>query len=80
MLIKTIVADPPEIGISYNLKSILKNNCTWAEVEQHWITTKNFRLAEVVNVDFTAEIFEKWLHYKKPMGFKLVSLNDLFHW
>lgn len=45
----------------------------WPEVEEIWRKTINYRLQYIKNNN-TAAIFEKWHHYTKPMGYKLVSI------
>jgi len=45
---------------------------TWPEIEDFWRKTINYRLHFLKNNNPT-EIFNKWQHYKKPMGYKLVS-------
>lgn len=45
---------------------------SWPEVETIWRKTINFRL-QFIKENNTASIFKKWVHYTKPMGYKLVS-------
>ena len=53
--------------------SLLNNDdLYWHEVDTIWKNTINFRL-QYIRTNDTASIFNKWLHYTKPMGYKLVS-------
>lgn len=62
-----------EENIEEHLDSILKDNCSWAEIEQHWGSTSNYRLKEIYEATSTQDVLSKWLDYKKPFGYKLVN-------
>lgn len=66
--------DEPESDVSEHIEEIIRDNCTWAEMERHWDASKNFRLVEITKAESTVDILAKWKQYKNPMGFKLVSL------
>lgn len=51
---------------------LLDKDMTWPEIEDIWRKTINYRLHFLKNNNPT-EIFNKWQHYTKPMGYKLVS-------
>ncbi|KAE9542344.1 hypothetical protein AGLY_003471, partial [Aphis glycines] len=58
---------------SENVANYLSNHdMTWPEIEEIWRKTINYRL-QFMKKHNTAEIFNKWQHYTKPMGYKLVS-------
>jgi len=48
---------------------------TCPEIEEIWRKTINYRLLFIKNNN-PAEIFNKWQNYTKPMGYKLVSLQQ----
>jgi len=48
---------------------------TWPEIEDSWRKTIYYRLHFLKNNN-PAEIFNKWQQYTKPMGYKLVSLQQ----
>ncbi|CAH1732642.1 unnamed protein product, partial [Aphis gossypii] len=52
------------------------DNMTWPEIEEIWRKTINYKLQFIKKYN-TAEIFNKWQHYTKPMGYKLIGID--FH-
>uniref|UniRef100_A0A2S2QGR4 Uncharacterized protein n=1 Tax=Sipha flava TaxID=143950 RepID=A0A2S2QGR4_9HEMI len=55
--------------------TLLNNNdLSWPEIEVIWRKTINFRRQYIRNND-TASIFSKWVHYTKPMGYKLIEID-----
>jgi len=44
----------------------------WPEIETIWRQTVNYRL-QFIKENNTSSIFKKWIHYTKPLGYKLVS-------
>lgn len=62
-----------EPDLDYMSLSLLNNDdLSWPEVETIWKNTINFRL-QYIRTNDIASIFNKWLHYTKPMDHKLVS-------
>lgn len=46
----------------------------WPDVENTWRQTTAYRLKALKNANFShTEIQKNWLHYTKPLGYKLVS-------
>lgn len=64
----------PEINIDGHLEAIQMDSCTWAELETHWSATTNYRLRDIMASDSLSNLLNTWKLYKKPMGYKLVSL------
>lgn len=73
----TFIFSEPEHDIETNLECIKNDNCSFGELEHHWIATRKYRckqLAEIMqhSESCTSDVFETWPHYKKALGFKLV--------
>jgi len=70
-----IVAEPnSEQDSTY----LMDTDLTWPEVEEIWKKTVHFRQNFIKEND-TRAIFDKFHHYTKPMGYKLVSSKILFN-
>ncbi|KAE9530926.1 hypothetical protein AGLY_011388 [Aphis glycines] len=61
---------------SVELTNILINDedLSWPEIETIWRKTVNFRL-KFIKENNTSSIFKKWVHYTKPLGYKLVEID-----
>jgi len=59
---------------SVELTDTLINDETlsWPAIEVIWRKTVNFRL-QFIKENNTSSIFKKWVHYTKPLGYKLVN-------
>ncbi|XP_050063914.1 uncharacterized protein LOC126552865 [Aphis gossypii] len=55
---------------------LFNHDMTWPEIEEIWRKTINYKLQFIKKYN-TAEIFNKWQHYTKPMGYKLIDID--FH-
>ncbi|KAE9521551.1 hypothetical protein AGLY_018051 [Aphis glycines] len=76
-LIPTIEKEPKIETESENVANYLSNHdMTWPEIEEIWRKTINYRLQFIKKYN-TAEIFNKWQHYTKPMRYKLIDID--FH-
>jgi hypothetical protein len=53
-------------------KYLVDTELTWPEVEDIWIKTVNFRQYFIYGNN-TKTIFDKWQHYTKLIGYKLLS-------
>ncbi|XP_055906416.1 uncharacterized protein LOC129941736 [Eupeodes corollae] len=67
--------DEPESDVSEHIEEIIRDNCTWAEMERHWDASKNFRLFEITKAESTVDILAKCKQYKNPIGFKLINMD-----
>ncbi|KAL5237576.1 hypothetical protein ACI65C_004986 [Semiaphis heraclei] len=47
---------------------------SWPEVETIWKQTVNYRL-QFIKENNTSSIFKKWIHYTKPLGYKLIEID-----
>lgn len=63
-----------EDNIEEHLDAIKKDNSSWPEIESHYAATAKFRLAKIGESSSTLDIFNRWKHYKCPLGFKLVKI------
>lgn len=57
---------------------LMDPDLTWPEVEEIWKKTVNFR-QHFIKENNTRAILDKWHHYTRPMGYKLVSPKILFN-
>lgn len=73
MILTDIEPDSEDMALSL----LNDNDLSWPEIEVIWRKTINFLLQYIRNND-TASIFNKLLHYPKPMGYKLVSYEKSF--
>lgn len=65
----------PENDAESCINALKFDNLTSEEFDNCWKACGQHRLKEINSVANTAAIFEKWPFYKKPSGFRLVSIH-----
>lgn len=67
----------PEADAEVCIRALKFDNLSTEEFDSYWKACRQFRMAEIKEMESTTAIFDKWPFYKIPSGFRLVGACKL---
>ncbi|XP_050295246.1 uncharacterized protein LOC126735324 isoform X2 [Anthonomus grandis grandis] len=70
----------PEEDAEVCIRALKFDNLSTEDFDSYWKACRQFRMADIKKMESTTAIFDKWLFYKIPSGFRLNDMDfDALH-